>query len=176
MPRLSKARLAQRRADEWELYVRGKTQQWIADHYGLDHSTVSDDLRAHADSLGSQGRDMAIKRHEAIMAWAVDELRELATMEGAPVTAGKDGMVVYDPETRAVVRDYAGRQSAIREIRGYLDREAKLLGLNAADKVEVSGAVTVEGSVDAEIRKLTEQLGIQDPAVRADVHLADELT
>jgi hypothetical protein len=163
--RISKARLAERRAEEWDLYVRGKTQTEIGRMFGLDNSTVSDDLRIHAESLGSQGRDMAVKRHEETIAWAVDQLRELATMEGAPVTAGKDGQVVYDPETGAVVRDYAGRYTAIRELRGYLDREAKLLGLNAADKVEVSGAVTVEGSVDAEIRKLSEQLGIQDPAV-----------
>jgi hypothetical protein len=163
--RISKARLAQRRAEEWELYVRGKTQQQIADQFSLDHSTVSDDLRIHAESMTPQSRETAVKRHEETIAWAVDQLRELALLDGAPVTAGKDGQVVYDPESGAVVRDYAGRFTAIRELRGYLDREAKLLGLNAADKVEVSGAVTVEGSVDAEIRKLTEQLGIQDPAV-----------
>src|SRR3954470_17627092 len=154
------------------MYVGGKTQYQIADMLGLDHSTVSDDLRIHADSMTPQSRETAVQRHEETIAWAVDQLRELARMDGAPVTAGKDGTVVRDPERidpatgrHAVVRDYTGRFTAIRELRGYLDREAKLLGLNAADKVEVSGAVTVEGSVDAEIRKLSEQLGIQDPAV-----------
>lgn len=183
MARLSKARLAERRAQAWELYVGGKTQYQIADQFGLDQSTVSDDLRIHADSMTPQSRDTAVKRHEETIAWAVDQLRELAKMEGAPVTAGKDGNVVRDPERidpvtgrHAVVRDYTGRFTAIRELRGYLDREAKLLGLNAADKVEVSGAVTVEGSVDAEIRKLTEQLGIQDPAVLPAGYAQDGLS
>lgn len=170
MARLSKARLAERRAQAWELYVGGKTQYQIADLLSLDQSTVSDDLRIHADSMTPQSRETAVKRHEETIAWAVDQLRELAAMDGAPVTAGKDGNVVRDPERidprtgkNVVVRDYTGRFTAIRELRGYLDREAKLLGLNAADKVEVSGNVTVDGPVDQELAELAAQLGMVAP-------------
>lgn len=174
MARLSKVRLAERRAEEWDLYVRGKTQPEIARMYGLDTSTICDDLRIHAEGMPPQARNTVIRRHEETIAWAIDELRRLVVLDGVPVTAGKDGYVVMDPETHQVVRDYGARFTAIREVRGYLDREAKLLGLNAADKVEVSGSVTFEGSVDAELQELADQLGMNGP-VRTDEQSANEL-
>jgi hypothetical protein len=165
MARLSKAKLAERRAAEWELYCRGWTMPQIAREYSLDVSTISDDLKVYRKALPQQVREQMIERHHTTLADITRRLDELSRLAAPPVTAGAQGLVVYDPETRQIVRDYSGQITALRELRTTLAQEAKLAGLNAADKVELSGAVTVEGSVDAEIRKLTEQLGIQDPAV-----------
>lgn len=164
MARISKARLAERRAEEWELYVKGWTQPQIAAKYGLDASTVSDDLRVYREALPPQTRETMIQRHHDTLASITRRLEEIAAMPAPPVTAGKDGLPVYDPETRQLVRDYGGQAAALRELRATLAQEAKLAGLNAADKVEVSGNVTVNGPVDQELAELAAQLGIADPA------------
>lgn len=71
----------------------------------------------------------------------LDQLRQetvkLIHHAGAPVTAGKDGMVVHDPDTGVVVRDYSLRLNAIREARALNDRLSKVLGLDSAVKVSV---------------------------------------
>jgi len=76
-------------------------------------------------------------------------------------------MPVMDPETQEWVRDYSLQVTALRELRATLAQEAKLAGLNAADKVEVTGNVTFEGSVDAELQALADQLGLQGPVLPA---------
>lgn len=161
--RLTGPELAARHAEAWELYVAGKTQQQIADKWGLDQSTISAYIAAYRKTLPQQSREQLIEKHQASVAWATDKLRELAAMQAPPVTAGKDGDVVYDPTTGEVVRDYGAQMAAIRELRGWQDREAKLAGLDAAAKVEHSGKVTFEGTVDQELRELSEQLGLLDP-------------
>jgi hypothetical protein len=177
MARLNKRQLAERREAEWELYAcRGWTMPQIARHYGLETSTISDDLRIYREALPPQTREQMIDRHHAKLAEINQRLDEIAQLPAPPVTAGAQGNLVFDPETGEIVRDYAARVMALREQRTTLAQEAKLAGLNAADKVEVSGAVTVEGSVDAEIRKLTEQLGIQDPAVLPASYAQDGLS
>lgn len=174
--RLTKAELAERRAAEWELYCRGWTMPQIAREYGLDVSTISDDLRVYRDSVPQQTREQMIERHHETLADITRRLDEISRLMPPPVVAGKDGLPVYDPITKQPVRDYGPQMAALRELRTTLAQEAKLAGLNAADKVEVSGEITVEGSVDAEIRRLTEQLGIQDPAELAARCAQDELT
>lgn len=163
MARLSKAKLAERRAAEWELYCRGWTQPQIAEHFGIDPSTVSDDFKAYRAAMPKQTRDQMIDRHHETLADITRRLDELSRLDPPPVVAGKDGMPVMDPETRQWVRDYSTQVTALRELRATLAQEAKLAGLNAADKVEVSGSVTVAGSVDAELNELAAQLGMQDP-------------
>lgn len=164
MPRLSKAKLAERRAAEWELYVKGWTMPQIAREYGLDVSTISDDLRMYREALPELDRQQMIQRHHDTLADITKRLDEISRLEAPPVTAGKDGDVVIDPDTGQIVRDYGAQITALGQIRATLAQEAKLAGLNAADKVEVSGSVTVNGPVDQELAELAAQLGIADPA------------
>jgi lambda repressor-like predicted transcriptional regulator len=168
MARLSKAKLAERREAEWELYAcRGWTMPQIARHYGLETSTISDDLRIYREALPPQTREQMIDRHHAKLAEINQRLDEIAQLPAPPVTAGAQGNLVFDPETGEIVRDYAARVAALREQRTTLAQEAKLAGLNAADKVEVTGSVTFEGSVDAELQELANQLGLQGPVLPA---------
>lgn len=142
----------------WELYVRGFTQQKIADQYGMTQQAVSDRLRVYRVSIPDEELDQKRRQHlDQAAAWA-HGLLLLAEKEGAPVTSGKDGLVVVDPETGEIVRDYSLRIQAGREARAWQEREAKLLGLDKPTKVAVSGTVEVVDSVDAEIRRLSEEL------------------
>jgi len=66
---------------------------------------------------------------------------EMAGMKGAPVTSGKDGDVVYDPEDGEVVRDYALRGNALNLVIKAEKELRALLGLDAATKVESTATV-----------------------------------
>lgn len=164
MARMNRKQLAERREAEWAMYVDGWTQPQIAKHFGIEQSTVSDDLRVFREAIPPQTREQMIERHHAKLADIARRLEEIASKPAPPVTAGKDGKPVYDPVTKQPVRDYSGQAAALAQIRATLAQEAKLAGLNAADKVEVSGNVTVAGSVDAELNELAAQLGMALPS------------
>lgn len=170
MPRQTKSqiqaaaiRLGERRAEAYRMWITGKTQAFIADHFGIDQTTVSLDLKAYRDSIPAEDRDQMRRDQVQRLQGLRESMYELATKDGTPVTAGKDGYIVNDPITGAVVRDYSLRVQATREISKLDEREAKLLGLNAADKVELSGSVAIVGSVEQELQKLAEELGLNDP-------------
>jgi hypothetical protein len=129
-------------------YARGRTQQSIAEEHGIARETVRDIIAAHRSKQGP------IDKAEHIAA-AVDLLDELiqeamAVVEStpAPITAGKDGLPVVDPERKGphgepvYVRDHSGRLAAMSVVRSLQERKAKLLGLDSATKVEQSGQVT----------------------------------
>lgn len=167
MARMNRKQLAERRETEWAMYVDGWTQPQIAKHFGIEQSTVSDDLRVFREAIPPQTREQMIERHHAKLADIARRLEEIAGKPAPPVTAGKDGRVVVDPATGQLVRDYSAQATALREIRATLAQEAKLAGLNAADKVEVSGNVTVNSPVDQEMEELARQLGMQAPTALA---------
>lgn len=136
--------LDHREADIYRDHCFGMTQMKIAEKYNISQPRVSEILKAAKAKVRLP--DLADIRHQA-MTRHLDTMRralELADMNGAPVTAGKDGDIVRDPETDAVVRDYAGRVAALR-LALDADRELrKLMGADAATKTEVSGGVKYE--------------------------------
>jgi transcriptional regulator with XRE-family HTH domain len=162
--RWSKAELVERRAEAWDLYVQGWTQREIGKHLDVDQSTISDYLRDYRADQPKQTREQLIEKHQAALAWATRRLRELAEKPAPPVTAGQHGDIVRDPLTSEIVRDYSLQRQAALDLVRLQEREAKLLGLNAADVVEVTGSVTVAGSVDAELNELAAQLGMALPS------------
>lgn len=167
--------VAARRAEMYELYLGGRTQQDLANQFGISRQTVSADLAAHRASLPLPSVDDIRKNHADLLERMRKSMIELVEKEGAPITAGKDGTVVFDPVTCAPVRDYSLRVQAQRELLKIIEREAKQFGSDAAAKVEVSGEVAVVDSVNAELSKLAEQLGLQTPTVPG-ISAADGLT
>jgi hypothetical protein len=139
----------ERNAEIIRLYfTQGWSQQRVADHFGLARETVKDIIASWRAKQGPVDKQEEIERAASLLDEMIVMAMELAAMEGAPVTAGKDGLVVVDPEQKnpeggpMYVRDYSGRISAINTIKGLLERKAKLLGLDSATKVEQSGQVT----------------------------------
>lgn len=157
-------RLGERRAEAYHLWITGKTQRFIAEHLGISQQVVSDDVNAYRDSIPAEDRDQMRRDQVQRLQGLRDAMYELATKDGTPITAGKDGDLVIDPDTGQAARDYSTRIQATREISKLDEREAKLLGLNAADKVEVSGSVAIVGSVEQELQKLADELGLNDPS------------
>ncbi len=134
--------------EEQQLYrwyaVERLTQREIGSRLGITQQAVAqrlDKVKAKLPPI-----DLGAVRQEMMALYAENlrRLSELAAMEGAPVTAGKDGDVVYDPESETVVRDYSGRVAAIKELNATTAHIRKLLGIDAAEKHEVTGAVRYE--------------------------------
>src|SRR5512142_2230810 len=135
----------ERAADIYRLTVVNRlTQREIGERYGITQQRVAEILAVYRASLPPV--DLDAMRRESI-ALHLDTMRaalELAGMDGAPVTSGKDGDVVIDPESGTVVRDYSLRLAA-REAARKADVELrKLMGLDAATKIEQSGTVRYE--------------------------------
>lgn len=137
--------LTEREADVYRLTVVNRlTQTEIGKRLGITQPAVSVILKAARAKIPPPDlnaiRQEAAERHLDVIRRAA----ELMEMEGAPVTAGKDGGVVYDPESGVVVRDYAGRVQAAKLLLE-ADRELrKLFGVDAATKQEITGGVRHE--------------------------------
>jgi transcriptional regulator with XRE-family HTH domain len=145
MPGQRGGELEGRNGRVYQLYaVQRWTQEAIAAELGVTQQRVSAILKAVREALPpidlGEYRQQAIELHLDVIKRAY----EMAGMKGAPVTAGKDGDVVYDPEGGAVVRDYALRGSALNLVIKAEAELRKLLGADAATKIETSGSVRVE--------------------------------
>jgi transposase-like protein len=138
----------ERNAQIIEDYGRGKTVGTLAKEHGVTHQTISEIIQRHRVAQGPINKAEEIDRAAELLDRMIEEAAALVALEGAPVTAGKDGLVVIDPERKTCdngpvyVRDYSGRLAAIDRVRSLLERKAKLLGLDSATKTEVSGEVT----------------------------------
>ena len=131
-----------------DLYSRmAWSQQRIADHFGLAQSTVSDIIARHRASQSPIDKAEHITRASELLDDLIAEAVAVAYSSPAPVTAGKDGVVVRDPETNEVVRDPSARLSAMQTVKALQESKRKLLGLDSATKVETTGSVTykIEG-------------------------------
>lgn len=132
----------------------------IGKRYGISPQAVHQRYQRIAASLPMP--DIAAVRAESLTMLREIEREAIAVarMQGAPVTAGKDGGIVYDPEVKdendnaVVVRDFAGRLQALK-LAGWADAEArKLMGADAATKVESTATVKYEMvSIDPEALK-----------------------
>lgn len=136
----------------WHLYaVQRWTQGQIARELNLSQQRISQILADVRAALPAEDRAEMVRQSIELHADVIRRAYALAEMAGAPVTAGKDGDVVIDPEGGAVVRDYAGRVAALRLALSAEAELRKLMGLDAATKVESSATVryVLEGvSVD----------------------------
>lgn len=138
----------ERNAEIIKAYASGRTQASIGEEHGISQKAVSEIIQRHRAARGPVDKAEEINRAADILDRMIEEAARLVDLEGAPVTAGKDGLVVVDPEHKGphgepvYVRDYSGRLAAIDRVRSLLERKAKLLGLDSATKTEVSGEVT----------------------------------
>jgi hypothetical protein len=129
-----------------------------------------------ADALGFSHRDLARRSVEraltAIVREPADELRQLEMirldalwMQAAKVMTSEhltvnQGRIIEGPDGLPL-KDDAPVLSAIDRLLKIMERRAKLVGLDAASKVEVLSAEML----DREIAKLSAELGVESDAV-----------
>lgn len=133
-------RLMGRNGALWREHCRGATQEALAEKYGVSQATVSNAIRAVADGIPQQERAEIIAQEVDFFRDMRMQLLEVFDQAAAPVTAGKDGDLVRDPATGEYVRDHTGRLNAARMALQYSERMHKLLGLEAAMKLDVGNS------------------------------------
>lgn len=133
-------RLAGRNGEIWRAYCRGATMEDLAGRYGVTMQRVSQIIEQVADSIPQQERKALVDAEVDFFRQTRTEIMDLwLNTNGAPVTAGKDGVIVRDPETGEVVRDHTGRLNALNIAERYSARMHKLLGLDAPLAVHLTG-------------------------------------
>lgn len=165
---LDTARVTARRALAWSYSCKGWTVPRIAALLEVSEATAYADLAAARSGLGPVNLEHVRQAHIEQIRIARERLFELAMKAGAPLV-DKAGEIIYDPETNEVARDLAGPIAALNTLVRFLDREAKVVGSDAAMKVDVSGEVAITGPVDAELEALAAELRLNDEVpVQAD--------
>lgn len=129
-------RLRGRNGEWWRLYCQGWTLEALAERDGKSVSTVSEALQQVRDSIPEDTREAVVAEVRDFYRELRKRAMEIAELLPAPMVAGKDGTPVVDPTTGAFVRDYSGRLTAMKTAADMADRERKMLGLDAAVKVE----------------------------------------
>jgi hypothetical protein len=169
---------AKRDADAATLRAKGRTFDQIAAEmsYASRGKAYEAVMRAYADIPYEQveeARRLDLERLDRLIeqAWAVMEREHVTVSQGRVV--GKQTGWKRDPDTGETLRDSEGQPipeytdilddgpllAAIREIRGLLERRAKIIGYEAPARHEV---LTID-AIDAEIRDLKKQLA-ESPA------------
>lgn len=164
---------ARRDAEAAALRAKGRTFDQIATEMKFSSRAKAYEavMRAYADIPYEQveeARRLDLERIDRLIeqAWAVMEREHLTVSQGRVV--GKqigwqrddDGSILRDAEGAPIpeyqdILDDGPLLAAIREIRGLLERRAKIIGYEAPTKHEI---LTID-AIDAEIRALKEQLG-----------------
>ena len=159
-----------------ELRGQGWSFQRIADEIGFASKGHAHDavLRAYAE-IPSEGaehaRQLDLERIDRLIeqAWVVMLTPHLAVSNGkvvrrfAGVERDDDGIERLDMDGKPIpvfedVLDDAPKLAAIREIRGLLERRAKITGYEAPAKSRIE--VIAEDAIESEIRKLEAQIGL----------------
>ncbi len=128
-----------------EIYRLAVVECWtharIAEHHGISRERVTQILAAVRKQLPPPDLEEIRQQALAVMEDVQRRAYELATQEGAPVAVGKDGTILHDPETGAVVRDYGARIAALRLVLDTDEKRRRLMGADAAKKVESTAQI-----------------------------------
>jgi transcriptional regulator with XRE-family HTH domain len=138
-------RLAARDQEMWIAYCQGKTQQQLADKYGISQTTVSERLKALREAIPPEEKEQVRRRHLDVFADMVGELYPLVKADPVPAYSNGRRMTQPDPEDpdgeEVPVWDHSGRIAAMKEVRAILEREAKLTGVDAPSQAEITASV-----------------------------------
>lgn len=119
---------------------------------------------AYEAALAASRRDPDRRRHERIA--AEEELLEWLIVEGTKLyrrhhfVVAPKGDVVLHPETGEPLDDDGCKLEALKFIKGVGESRRKLRGLDAPTRSRVE--VITEDMVEAEIRRITEEMGVRD--------------
>jgi hypothetical protein len=134
------SRLAGRNGAIWRAHISGATQEAIAAEHGIHQTRVSQIIREIRETLPPEERSHLVTRETEFL----DHLRRIALdlVDRPPIPAysnGKPILMPPDPDgTQAVAEDHSGRLAAWdRALRAH-ERLSKLLGLDAAAKVDAT--------------------------------------
>jgi hypothetical protein len=152
-------RLEGRNGRVWRRHViDGQTQSAVAREFGISQQRVSDIVKQVRSTIPEQDRAEMVQDTLEVLAELHRTAIDLMRRAGAPVTVGKDGDVLYDPELKGpdgkplVVRDFSLRLNALKGALAVSESMRRLVGLDAAKGLDVN----VTGAEDAAARQVAE--------------------
>lgn len=155
-------RLAGRNGQIWRDYCRGVTQQEIGRKYQLSQNRVSEIIKQVRDSIPEHVRADAVTEIREHLRELRAEASRIADMDPTPVHHPRTGEILCDLDGRPVY-DYAGKIRAMETALRFAESERKLLGLDAAVKVDMH--TTDQAAADRAAREAAsrlEQEGTED--------------
>lgn len=139
MERPKNARLEGRNGRIWRDYCRGANMAKLAERYDLSVARISQICSEVRDSLGEEVRLETIQVEADLIRTLRDEiLADVYDARPIPVTVGKDGDILKDPDTGEVVRDHTGRLAGLTAADRLTQRLHRLLGIDAPAKLDLN--------------------------------------
>ena len=128
-------RLEGRDGSIYRAYILGATQEELAERHGIDQTRVSQIIRAVVASIPEE--DLAERRKRVLD--NLDVLSQVAAevMENGVAQAYSNGRPMVDGDGEPIL-DYGTRLAALDRVLKIGERQAKLLGLDAAQRVDVA--------------------------------------
>lgn len=128
-------RLDGRNGQVWAEWCAGHNQDAIAEAHGISQQRVSQIIAAVRATIAEEDPADRRQRHLEV----VDKIRAetLRLIEAPLAPAYSNGRMMLD-EAGAPILDVGPRLAAMDRAGKFLDREAKLLGLDAAQRVDVT--------------------------------------
>jgi hypothetical protein len=125
------------RNERWyhDYAIRGMTLRAIADREGYHISTVHEAIKHVRKSIPDETREARTADVLEFYAKVRQEAWRIADLPAAPIVA-RDGTPVIDPVTNEYARDYTGKLRALDTAMKTVEHERKVLGLDAAVKID----------------------------------------
>lgn len=132
-------RLEGRNGAVWRRHViDGLTQEAVAQEFGLSQTRVSQIVAQVRASIPEADRAELVTDSLELLRELQTTALEVMRLAAAPVTVGKDGDLLRDPENgMALVRDHSGRLNALKAALAVNESVRRLLGADAAKGLDL---------------------------------------
>jgi hypothetical protein len=139
-------RLMGRNGRLWREYVRGATQEELAERHSMSQAAVSAAIAAVRDSIPMKEREALIKEEIDLFRMLRSEVLELWDQDAPDLVS--NGRIMEG------IKDHGGRLTALARAESLSARMHKLLGIEAAAKVDL----TMQGEEEAARRAAADAL------------------
>lgn len=139
-------RLTQRDGQVWQAYLRSESQESIARRLGISQQRVSQIIADCRASVPAETREDQVTRAVELLAVLRSTAMEL--VDADPVPAYSNGRPVLLEDGRPAM-DHGGRLAAFDRVLKVEERAARLLGLDAATKADLTVSGTEVAAAQA---------------------------
>lgn len=127
-------RLEGRDGSIYRAWIMGTTQEELAERHGIHQTRVSQIIRAVQAAIPPE--DVAERRQRVLDVLNVVGQEMAAIMDTPPAQAYSNGRPMENPDGSPIL-DYSTRMAAADRLVKLTERQSKLLGLDAAQQVDV---------------------------------------
>jgi hypothetical protein len=129
--------LAERNGEVWAAYVSGETPHSIAERYDLSVASVIQICKKIREHIPTPDKDDLRLNNLELLHQLQAQIATIAMMD-APPAFTVTGKVLWDAENNCAVRDYRAKFQAVELVLKTSERIAKILGLDAPDRLTVT--------------------------------------